>query len=483
MNGKGTMTFLDAAERVLTEADEPLHSDAITASALEASLIKTKGSTPAATMNALLAVAIKKKGESSRFVRTAPGIFGLRSWVDSGRVKVNLGSGLHGVRVPHFPIYAEVAAVLPVWAGHTKGDVTGLRRAVQQLTGSPQNPLDWTNPDAWIPERLKQPEQGLAAAMWAVGVNPRYMTGHWLLASHYGLLIEHEDGKLTVTPEGHSFIKEPESDVVRNLDEAEGLAKLLAIVASVGPASSATFREPWSEYLERVSRIRSDSYLRAALWQRLRNLQARALVERAGNTYSVTAAGLDWLKAVGIQHDATGSKEEQGIWELARAQKEQVRDGLKALLAEMDPYAFERLIRDLLEVMGYDDAAVTSPSNDKGVDVVASIQVGITSVKEVVQVKRHKNNIQRPVLDALRGSLHRFQAMRGTIITTGGFSKGTVRAAFEPGAAPITLINGDKLADLLMEHGIGVRRKEVVVWELDPAAFDDDETEAADEAT
>jgi restriction system protein len=88
---------------------------------------------------------------------------------------------------------------------------------------------------------------------------------------------------------------------------------------------------------------------------------------------------------------------------------------------------------------------VTSPTNDKGVDVVANIELGISSVREVVQVKRYRGSIHRRVLDELRGSLHRFNAVRGTIITTGDVSRGTVQAAFERGAAPITLIDGEKL--------------------------------------
>ena len=87
-------------------------------------------------------------------------------------------------------------------------------------------------------------------------------------------------------------------------------------------------------------------------------------------------------------------------------------------------------------------------------------------MREVVQVKRYKNTIQWKVLDALRGSLYRFDAVRGTIITTSRFTKGTAKAAFERGAAPITLIDGDMLVDLLLKHGIGVRKRPVELLEL-----------------
>ena len=44
--------------------------------------------------------------------------------------------------------------------------------------------------------------------------------------------------------------------------------------------------------------------------------------------------------------------------------------------------------------------------------------------------------------------------VRGTIIATAPFSKRTSEAAFATGAAPITLIDGDKLIDLLKREGL-----------------------------
>jgi restriction system protein len=39
------------------------------------------------------------------------------------------------------------------------------------------------------------------------------------------------------------------------------------------------------------------------------------------------------------------------------------------------------------------------------------------------------------------------------------------------GAAPITLINGDTLIDLLIQHEIGVKKKTVDYYEVDESAF------------
>lgn len=68
-------------------------------------------------------------------------------------------------------------------------------------------------------------------------------------------------------------------------------------------------------------------------------------------------------------------------------------------------------------------------------------------------------------------------AVRGTNITTGGFTKGTVDAAFLHGAPPITLIDGERLIDLLIEHNIGIRRREVRILEFDAESLSQFESE------
>ena len=68
---------------------------------------------------------------------------------------------------------------------------------------------------------------------------------------------------------------------------------------------------------------------------------------------------------------------------------------------------------------------------------------------------------------ALRGSLFKFGAVRGTIVTTSGFARGAKKDAFAQGAAPITLIDGKKLIDLLIKHEIGVRKHEIEVLSVD----------------
>jgi restriction system protein len=74
------MNSLDAAKAVLQKAEKALHYKEITRRMLDQGLWETKGKTPEATVNARLAVEIKKNGTESTFQRTKPGVFALRVW-------------------------------------------------------------------------------------------------------------------------------------------------------------------------------------------------------------------------------------------------------------------------------------------------------------------------------------------------------------------------------------------------------------------
>lgn len=128
-------------------------------------------------------------------------------------------------------------------------------------------------------------------------------------------------------------------------------------------------------------------------------------------------------------------------------------------------------MRDLLDEMGYSEVTVTAQSGDQGVDVVARVEFGITTITEFVQVKRRTRTLGRAVLDQLRGALPYHGAIRGTLITLGAFSKGCEDAAIFPGAQPITLIDGERLLDLLIKHQVAMRSRPIDIHEVDDRYF------------
>ncbi len=375
------------------------------------------------------------------------------------------------VRAPLFPTYHELRLLLATWEGVPRVAVAGMINAIHGQTGTPQNPVDWTDPDAWIGERLSGGAAKLARRIWEESertVNPRHVNGSYLFVNSYGLLVTDAEGVYRLTELGRAFL-DGDLGVVREIDEAEGLPQLLAILATKTRAKRADLLPEWGEFLREHSNFGTPSTTRDTLRRRLVNLVERGMVSREGNAYVITPEGVEYASAPsGV---GNGDRRREVVRAIGAHNTDQ-REALRARLGEMHSYAFERLVRELLEAMGYEDVAVTKQSGDKGVDVVAKVQFGITTIKEVVQVKRHQGSIGRPVLDQLRGALPYHGAIRGTLVTLGKFSKGCKQSALFPGAAPIGLIDGDRLLELLLEHGIGVKKRPATLYELDESYFE-----------
>lgn len=298
-------------------------------------------------------------------------------------------------------------------------------------------------------------------------MNPRHISGAYLLLNGYGLLVPDATGVYRLTERRGAFL-EGDAEVIGEIDDAEGLPQLLTILATKTRAKRADLLPEWGEFLHEHSKFGTTSTIRDTLRRRLANLIERGLVSREGNSYVIEQKGIDYAASIGEVED---SRRREALDAIKTYNDEQL-PLLREQLSTMHPYRFEQLVRELLEAMGYEDVTVTKQSGDKGVDVVATVQFGITTVTEVVQVKRQKDSIGRPILDQLRGALPFHEAIRGTIITLGNFSKGCTEAALFPGAAPVGLINGEKLLELLVEHGIGIQKRPATLYELDESYFE-----------
>lgn len=387
---------------------------------------------------------------------------------------------------PHFPSYGEVRKLLPIWNGLGANAVSRMIGAMWEHTGTPQETEDWSEPDKWIPERLSGEARDLALAIWQrtdQDVNPRYCRGHWYLCRTHRLLADLGDGKLALTAEGKNFLSQEGGETERGIDRHEGLLFVLGYLGDEGSDTPADLLEPWLRFLTQETRIRSPYAARIYLSDRLQNLLSRDLVRKLGRSYELTEKGLLHLEKAPRAEADSETPASAKIRRIIQDEREKMRAELHELLYQMEPYSFEKLIRQLLESLGYTDVEVTKQSNDKGVDVKGKIELGITSVQEVVQAKRQRSNVGRPVLDQLRGSLHRFRAVRGTIVTTADFSKGAKEAAFEAGAAPITLIDGAKLIDLLIENKIGAKRTPFELVTIDRIIFQDGAAQDGEEGS
>ena len=289
--------------------------------------------------------------------------------------------------------------------------------------GSPTSQVNWKNPDEWIKRWLNGESQKLAARLWSESdnlVNPRHSYDMRALSGHHELAIFSAD-VVQLTQKGERFIS-GDAAVISEIDENEGVLFILSEIMKNGLCKRLDLIESFTSYCHTYTTWKAHSSIDSALSARFRHLRKRQLIERSGHLYQATDAGFSYVKRH-HQGDNGGQSFDLTIHKLVNDNNRTVNKQLREFLQTMDPYQFEYLIKWLLEEMGYDNVEVTGGSNDKGVDVVADIELGISRVREIIQVKRWKDNVGGPVLNGLRGSLPLFGAMRGSIITTSGFTK------------------------------------------------------------
>lgn len=154
------------------------------------------------------------------------------------------------------------------------------------------------------------------------------------------------------------------------------------------------------------------------------------------------------------------------------AHNEKVRQLLHNRLLALDFHAFEQFVGHLLAVMGYAEVRVTERTSDGGLDIEAYTQTGITKALVISQVKKYTSPVHRRFVDELRGTMLRVGAQQGLLITTSTFSEGARQAAEGNHIAPVTLIDGEQLLELLFDHQVGVSKETLQLWTFDAAFFD-----------
>lgn len=137
---------------------------------------------------------------------------------------------------------------------------------------------------------------------------------------------------------------------------------------------------------------------------------------------------------------------------------------------------FEHLVVDLLVAMGYggsqaDRGRVVGKSGDGGIDgVIQEDRLGLDMI--YVQAKKWQNPVGPDEIRKFVGSLGEQKAHKGVFITSGAYTAGARQAA-EKANAKVVLIDGEHLAQLMIDHGVGVAdHKAYVVKKLDGDYFD-----------
>lgn len=178
--------------------------------------------------------------------------------------------------------------------------------------------------------------------------------------------------------------------------------------------------------------------------------------------------------------EGSSATPEEQIEQAYRSLNAALRGDLLDRIRENSPAFFEKLIVELLVAMGYggshkNAAEQLGRSGDGGVDgVINEDRLGLDRI--YVQAKRYAegNAIGRPEVQGFVGSLVGLGATKGVFVTTSTFSRGATDYA-QNLQQRVILIDGNRLADLMIEHGVGTRSQQTIqIQRLDEDFFTED---------
>ncbi|MGE0384608.1 MAG: restriction endonuclease [Gammaproteobacteria bacterium] len=185
----------------------------------------------------------------------------------------------------------------------------------------------------------------------------------------------------------------------------------------------------------------------------------------------------DFVRFRELRHERPANQDEDGEQTTAKAVETSIetpeevlesayaalRQGLAAdvldTVSRCSPEFFERLVVDLLVRMGYGGSRTEAGqaigrSGDEGIDgIIKEDRLGLDII--YIQAKRWEGVVGRPELQKFAGALQGQRARKGIFLTTSSFSREATDFVRQIDSK-IILIDGQRLANLMIEHGVGV---------------------------
>jgi restriction system protein len=283
----------------------------------------------------------------------------------------------------------------------------------------------------------------------------------------------------------------PQGTITREIQEA--LADRMALTdeqraTQLPSGAQAMYKNRIGWAHDRLKRAGLSVSPKRGFWQ----LTPQGMAFAAANPGPLAGAKLDQLTAVAAQHRLRPASEDAALASpvappqpetespddrLVRALDEisdAVANELLEVIGHSSPQFFEILVLDLLHAMGYGasrtDLQHVGKSGDGGIDgIIALDRLGLEKV--YVQAKRWQQSIGRPDVQGFYGALAGQRAKKGVFITTSAFTAQATE--FARSVEGIVLIDGARLASLMIEHGVGVSHNVVKVPKLDSDYFEE----------
>jgi len=150
-----------------------------------------------------------------------------------------------------------------------------------------------------------------------------------------------------------------------------------------------------------------------------------------------------------------------------------LKDELLTRIHEKSSDFFEKMVVELMEKMGYGRGQITQKSRDEGIDgMVYQDKLGFDVI--YIQAKRYdlEKTVGRPELQKFGGAIPEKNA-KGLFVTTGRFSPDAQKYAND---RHIILIDGQHLAELMIEHDFGVSTEYIYrIKRIDMDVFEEED--------
>jgi hypothetical protein len=486
------MTFTEAAIEILKHAGRPLHYKTITQIAIEKNLLSHVGKTPEVTMSSRLATMVKNDGGDAPLVKVKPGVFGLRDFTpeqlamaeaagdepDLSELQLDIpeqdasaaaeahasaagaalragrGEGMASANL--FPEEEDDDEPI-LGKGDEKGEDeeddgegrSGRRRRRRRRPGagssSPTQPSvgasssgggqSGSSVGGRSPDRPDRSDRDR-------GYSDRGDEGFARGSSESDELPQDESlvGK-TLADAVYTWLAAGSPQVTSSVRIAEGLVRrgrLQGEPSALAPTVSAAVRAD-------IARTKS-TVVAGGMKERPRFRM------QEGQQPKIALA--EWW----MPRDAV--RLEQEALRAADRQREQVRRAFVRRLADLPTSTFVEMIASWLNAEGVSGLrAVRRPGTGNGeIHLAGMLRRGFEELHLAIVVYRDGRELNRERVIEVRGALHSYgNASAAWLLTLGQVRSGGVEEASAVGAAPCLLLDGQKLAEAMERHGIGVR--------------------------
>jgi restriction system protein len=163
--------------------------------------------------------------------------------------------------------------------------------------------------------------------------------------------------------------------------------------------------------------------------------------------------------AVGNDEEGKVTSPEETLESAYQELKHNLATDIVQTLKECSSQFFERLVIDVLLEMGYggsrkEAGEAIGRAGDEGIDgIIKEDKLGLDII--YIQAKRWDSTVGRPEIQKFAGALQGQRARKGIFITTSDFSKDATQYVNNIDSK-IILIDGRRLAELMIEHNVGV---------------------------